>query len=299
MSETETQPNQREIIRTQFEELLDLPDDQFDEAAQAFIDSRLQQLEATSDSTIEEINYHTGNYKGFISDGVQIRPNLRGRSFLLDDPEMYQKLPQLMKHYYQKFSEIIGDDPEKAYTNAAFYAVQKAQSMYFYAEGSNPYSAQGKNRRENLLSYSMDDEPEGTKLPSIADFKGVAQCSERATVANNMLHVLGVEPVLVAGALETGSENKEFHHYLIIQTSSGREAIFDPTNPIIRQDSYDALLSVEPALYPVEPTFLDQVESRVAVEYIIYIEDEDGSIQTDSSKYIYENSQKASDYHPT
>ena len=189
--------------------------DEFTEQSQIFLEQRLAQLEATP--TVPQIDASLGNFQGFIAPTTVVSPWALGKGYKLDDPSMYANLLPNMKSYYQAYAQVV-DDPAKAYRNAALATAQHTQQSYF----GNVHSGNGGGgARESLLDDYVDDESPAVR--SIAEFKGVAMCAERAAVANNALQVLGVSPVLEMGSWESETHTSpEQHAYLFFRDGKVR-----------------------------------------------------------------------------
>lgn len=246
MAEQLLQTDEYARVQAQLLPLLELEDDEaFQEASKEFLSQRLEELHTTAESRGELHALH-GNFSGFILPDTEILPLASGAGYHLDDKGIYaQALPHLRNFYSHM---MAGKDPshsDKAYAQAMLYATQYTQQSYFGNVHNGP-EAFGK--REDLLMPDLT--PEGGGVRSIAEFKGVAMCAERAAVANNILQLFGKKPVLEMGEAQMGNRPKLPHAYLFLRNSKGSEVVYDPTNPLLVFDESDALVRVDPAIYP-------------------------------------------------
>lgn len=246
MSETAVLP-EIDQVRAQFLPLLELGDAEYHQAGAAFVDGRRQALEATAQDGYA-LSYNAGNggnFQGYVGPNALLNAQGMGKDYKLDDPTVYDHVAPLMRSIYLDILPQVGGDEVKAYLNAAFRTAQHTQQQYFGSVFGDP------QRRHNLLGDILDDD--GPAIKSVADLKSVAICSERASVANNVLQILGVEPVMETGSVQfEGSDRPEPHVYLFVKTTAGKELLYDPTSPTLYFDEAGNLLQTEPALYPAE-----------------------------------------------
>lgn len=295
MSELETKGEEIRIIQSNFEEILELPEEEFEAAAQAFVEARLQELSYDS-SPETQISALNGNHKGFIGTNTEVKPFATGTGFKIDDRAVYENLPGWVRKFSLQLHDKLGEEPNRLYMNAVLFAVQYAQQEYF---GGKFASGDGQDRRESLVMRGAFIDDDHQEAASIQEFKGIAKCAERAAVANNMFRIFGIEPVLVLGKLKIGDEPDELHAYLVIKSHKGDEMIFDPTNPGKIFDEQGVLIATNPAFYPVESGFLDETDSSASVEHKTVSKLEGGQLDTKSQTYIFKNNPLESDYHPT
>lgn len=261
-------PSELHRIQSELIPLLDLNKDgeAFQHKSQAFLDKRLAELHDTTvrppDGTIDASK---GNFRGFIMPDTEIFPFAIGKGYRLDDDKIYA---EVLPHLHRFYHHIVGSgepdlDLEVAYFQAALYAAQYTQQSYFGSVHNKPGAFD--KRDFLLLDLPEDEENQARASRSISEFKGVAMCTERAAVANNVLRVLGMKPVLELGELKIEEGPSEPHSYLLVRDPKGRELIFDPTNPILVFDENGALTQTTPALYSAE----DSLKERVSKTSIV------------------------------
>ena len=222
---------------------MELDDEAFESASQEFLHNRLAEL--TTGEHQEAIRAdQNSSLQGFIQPDTQIFPEALGKGYRLDDLEIYSEALPYLRRFYTNILPQLGD-PEKAFRNAVLFAAQNTQQSYF---GSVHSGANALAAREMLTGDFMDDDAPDVR--SIAKFKGVAMCAERAAVANNVLQVFGMQPVLELGKLQIDDKHPELHAYLFIRDGKGEERVFDPTNPTLTFGTDGSLLQVNPAFYP-------------------------------------------------
>jgi len=137
-----------------------------------------------------------------------------GKDYKLDDPTIYDHIAPLLYTTYHKIFEKVGGDPVRAYLNAAIRTAQYTQQVYFGSVAGNV------KKRWQLLGDILDDD---TEVKSITDLKSVAVCSERAAVANNVLQILGFNPVLETGQLDAeGTPQPEAHVFCLFRAATAK-----------------------------------------------------------------------------
>jgi len=213
-----------------------------------------------------------------------------GKDYKLDDPTIYDHIAPLLYTTYHKIFEKVGGDPVRAYLNAAIRTAQYTQQVYFGSVAGNV------KKRWQLLGDILDDD---TEVKSITDLKSVAVCSERAAVANNVLQILGFNPVLETGQLDAeGTPQPEAHVFLFIQGSNGEEHLYDPTNPQPYYDSEGNLLETAPALYPAGNA-LSMRSEPVTGQHKTYRIQQDGSVEvTEIRNMKFTLSPNGTELHP-
>jgi hypothetical protein len=244
---TTTPETEFDRIRTEVTPLLELGDDSFTAAGEVFIAGRLAEL--TAGSSAEKIDANGGNMKGFIHPESEIFPAAGGTGYRLDDRTIYDAVMPYMRSAHAYVSAHV-QDPQKAYLNAALITAQNVQQGYFGTVYNGPGTLA---QHAELVGGDFmldDDEDPGPDYRSIAEFKGVAMCTERTAIANNVLQILGVQPVLEMGKLQIDDRVEELHTYLFVKSPSGQEQVLDPMNPTLTYDAAGSLLMTSPAFYP-------------------------------------------------
>lgn len=245
MTEQLLQSDEYARIQAQVLPLLELEGEAFHEESQRFLSQRLVELHAATGPQ-EQIHAAQGNFQGFVSPATVVMPLGRGEGYRLDDEEIYaQALPHLRTFYTHLMAGKGPDYSEQAYARAVLYAAQYAQQSYFGNVHNGPEASA---EREALLEPDLT--ATGSGVRSIAEFKDKAMCAERAAVANNILQLFGKKPILEMGEAQMGNRPKLPHAYLFLRNSKGSEVVYDPTNPLLVFDESDALVRVDPAIYP-------------------------------------------------
>lgn len=127
-------------------------------------------------------------------------------------------------------------------------------------------------QRQELVKEAnyVGDEEDTLKEPhDLAEFKGIAQCAERAAVANNLLEFAGMETTYITGKIHSEDKSPELHAYLILTGNSGKKYIYDPTNPFMIFSAEDhRLVQTQPAIHPgAEPVLEGGSMESTLLEY--------------------------------
>ena len=293
-----SKPKSYEEIKNSLIPLLDLPEGEYLTSIGGFVQKRLTELES-SPRTVQMLDGLHGNYQGFLHSDVEVNPAVFGAGFKIDDPAIYRDLFTRLRYFQDVFkATAVGDD--KDYEKAVFHAIQYALQDYF---GNVVPSDAGMKRREQMVwrgaVHAVGEEDQAYEPASIAEFKDIALCAERAAVANNMLQLLGFEPVMVSGKLEREDDTEpELHSFLVIRNCEGREMIYDPSNPIIVLNQEDKAAQMGPALYGTED-FLSSKGASISVSKLRYKLDELGKpVLVRQKPYTYMNSVFGNELHP-
>lgn len=225
-------------IQERISDLVNVPEVDFhSDRLDGFISSRLDELrDGTQGHRPPFLNVYSDPFDCFISSTTEVRPVASLRGIAIDDDEIYQHFLTSFK-LFSKGVDLA--DPE-AYFEAAIYAAEYGQGYYFDVPGE-PMPDDSLDRRNALLSEGGFTR--SYTLP-LFRFKGVAQCTERAAVAHNLLHFAGIKSTFLTGITMRNSVEQELHAFLLVEPSLEDELlIFDPTNPMI----YRANLGGPPA----------------------------------------------------
>jgi hypothetical protein len=253
-----------------------------------FLQARLRELSETSSQ--RSINGLVGTHVGFVGPDSEIYPQALGIGYRLDDTEPYRIGLDEMRTYYAPYRKKM--TPEKAVLNASLMAAQQAEVKYF---GNVASDAKGAAEREDLLADVIDEDTPPYR--SIAEFKGRAMCAERAFVCNNILQVLGVQPVVELGSLKTDDTHEELHAYLLVEASDGSIRIFDPQNPTLSTDKDGNLTHISFTTYLADSLVGrtgEQVKELKVMRKAIQT-DQQGQKVTTEKPYIYKLGIRARD----
>lgn len=205
--------------------LLALPDHLFDQLAPQYLEQRLRELR----SPLEQVVDSAGGTNDFILETTVISPTNEGGQYRIDDESIYEHALPTMRRLYRQFVEGGGIEPERAFFSAAVHTAQIEQTRYF---NGLPTKDRAKARSRILARATGEFGP-----LSIADLKDAPMCSERAAVAHNVLHLIGVPATFHAGvigrATGNGSElvDKSAHAFLTVVNAQGEKRLFDLANP--------------------------------------------------------------------
>jgi len=219
--------------------------------ASAYIDRRVQELAQTDNG--KPVGFAHGGTETFIGpQTAMIGAALMDKPYYLDDPKAYEAAVPTIKAGYDYYQDKL--TPEKAYINAVIAGANYGQAVYFE-------SYVGDLARRGAVSGDFIDE-DAKEANSIADYKRVAVCQERAGVAHDTLLIFGVTSRLEGGYLEStdkdGSKQSEAHAFLVVTTHEGEQFIFDPTNPIVHKDKDGAIKNISPAIYSLNDPNADR-----------------------------------------
>jgi hypothetical protein len=188
------------------------------------------------------------------------------RPHRLDDPQAYLASVPRIAEQFRQLQQRHPDMPrEKAYLNAVLRGVNRGQIDYFESIWGN---ARG---QKALMRDFFDADGELAPPASIAEFKRVARCQERAEVVHNTLLLFGIPSKLEIGTLRirdaAGQRSEERHAFVITQDSSGNELLFDPTNPKLTKNEAGDIIEAEPSIQKLQ---LDENNQQTVVlpEYV-------------------------------
>jgi len=213
-----------------------------------FVDLRIGELSPDKQRAVGLINQ--GGTDEFIAPYTDmVLMALTSLPYHMDDPEAYTTA---FPHVRNLYNQLLGDGfaPERAYVNAAVYGTNYGQAKYFESVSGSP------QKRLDIADEIISDDEAPEDL-SIADFKSVAMCQERAAVVHNTLQILGVESRFATGVLERELEDgaiaSEPHAFILVSGTNGKQYILDPTNPTLVWESEGQLSGIRPAFYEYQP----------------------------------------------
>ncbi len=149
----------------------------------------------------------------FISDTVEIKPNILYPGFHLDDISLYKESIKSIE---------MEENTLKVIRTIVYYIAD-----IFGIEGN-------RKKRMQILCSGDKDEFGFSKSVSITKFigKNAAMCLERAAFFHNTLKILGFDDILKIGSMKY-NDVEGIHAYNLLITKKGNYALVDPTNFVI------------------------------------------------------------------
>lgn len=253
---------QRRTIMERVLPILELEGEEFDNAVTAFVTARIDELpKHSSTPSISMVHGGTSEFIGpetaMVASGIMTRP------YYLDDPKAYEASFSYVKKYYEQFKSKLPAD--RAYLNAVIAGTNYGQAQYFETYAGDPAA-----RLRAMADIIDDDVPESS---SIADFKKIAVCQERAGVVHNTLLILGIDSKFETGYMsvenEDGTVDREAHAFLTATNSAGERVLFDPTNPILIKDESGNVVSIAPTHFKMNDTTGMEVDGDIKERTIV------------------------------
>lgn len=245
-----------------------------------YVEKRLANLSETAKSG-EMSHIGRGIHRGFLGPKMEIRRNMLVDPFIVDDPDLYMNLFEVIRTFKE-----VKSWKEKSLREIMPNAIQWTLSKYFGNIAAGPNT--DLQNREFYIDHTSSD-----SLPiSIKELKGkgFAVCAEKSAAAQNLLTFVGMESELIAsGGCRIPEESEEgVHSYLLVHGPKG-EMIYDPTNPRLVTDKDGQLTSYSPALYPISEEQSKHLISGklITVEHVDNKIDENNQIIPDKSNRIY------------
>jgi hypothetical protein len=227
--------------------MFELDDVTFNQVVSDFVEKRVADL--STDAETNYVGFSGGGTSKFIGpDTPMLLSNLMSRDYFLDDNAAYTASFGYIRSYYKKLLAKHPDNPDKAYINAVLQGANMGQASYF----ETWYGVDANAR----LDLAADIVSEDVDRASIADFKRVAMCQERAGVAHDTLQILGLQSRFEAGTIEVknedGSTKSEEHAFVSVRNIDGTKVIFDPTNPKVIKNEDGLIVNATAAIYKME-----------------------------------------------
>jgi len=278
---------QRSELETAMEQvlpMLELGPEDMGPAVSSYVELRMAELSLETDQRGLGQGGHT---EKFISPDVVMVPSAIERSFLLDDPAAYEAAFPYIASTYNELSQNMPAD--RAYVNAALSATNYGSAVYFES-----YAGDLSARRAVTGDTIDDDSP---YYNSIADYKRVAFCVERASVSHNTLLILGVSSEYMNGALGVQAEGGEFeteqHAFIVFPSPSGQKFIYDPTNPRVYRDETGQITGIQPAFYRLDLN--EQGQQQVTLKEYTIVDGEPQESKATELIYTVPNGSSARD----
>lgn len=254
-----------------------LPEEVAAEAFAAYVDARASELakddmgESVGNAARTEVDTFIG------PNTMMLNSAWLDKAYHLDDNAAYAEAYPTFRTAYKNLLDRLG--PEKGYINAAVAGVNTGQAVYFQSYRGDMA------KRVYAVGDFVDDS--ATDVLSIARYKGVAICQERAAVAHNTLRIFGIDSKFESGYIrqthEDGSFDQEKHAYVVVTNSENEKFLFDPTNPIVHRDSDGAIKGIQPAVYKIN----DPEADHQVVQLKEYVAAEDGSSTMRTQELTY------------
>lgn len=238
--------NQHEVMAKVLP-MFELGDEAFKLAVSEFVNKRVNELSV--DAETKYVGYTGGGTEKFIGPHTPMMLSpLLTREYYLDDNAAYVASFEYVRQTYRKFLARHPENPDKAYINAVLQGANLGQATYFESWYSTNLGAR--------LDVSADIVSEEVPEVSVADFKRIAACQERAGVAHNTLKIFGLSSRFEAGSVsvqnEEGGVYSEEHAFVSVKNIDGSKVIFDPTNPKYIKNKEGDIVNATASLYKME-----------------------------------------------
>ncbi len=241
------------------------------QTTRVFIEKRLEELKKEIPEKQSTLSLIGNKAEGqFIHPETEIKRNWMVDGFNVNDPEIYTVLLESFGKFYKYWNK---PNPRSIIGHSIIYAL----SEYF----GNHFSVKNTNARN--CEFYKDHTTSDSKTIDLSELKekNLAVCAEKAAVAHNYLKFLGMDSYIIFSDNCKLGDSNDGHAYIIFSTKNGK-FIFDPTNPILIEDSEGKINSVNPALYKIsEEDFnhlLNRDNNQITVQHI--------DQKLDNGKYI-------------
>lgn len=271
-----------EIILARLRIIMDIEDpEEQEKEMRKFIKERLKELEREIPQEQDTLSLLINRAEGqFIHPETEIKRSWMVDGFKVNDPEIYITLLHNCRRFYNLWNKpnlrtVIG------------HSIIHALGEYF-----GNYIGTQTTESRNVKFYqdhtTLDSEP-----VNLSELKGkeIAVCAEKAAVAHNYLKFLGMNSHIIFSSkciLEGSTESA--HAYIILATENGH-FIFDPTNPILVEDSKGKINSISPAFYKISKGdynhLLKRDDHKIRVNHINLIKDNSEYVPKDPQTRIY------------
>ena len=209
-----------------------------DQHIKTFIEQRLGELR--KDASVETLSALSPPHRGFIHPESRVKALFVSPVGLkINDGDIYYSLFRQFDRYgnnpsWKKMTEL----------RKAQYLIQYAIDGYF---GGADVEERNRFYDDRTPDWGSDVQPKDIDLSEMKG-GGIAVCTERAGVAQNLLAFLGYDSTFIAGDC-TIEEKAGGHAFNVIKTKEGW-VIYDPTNPV-EVDRGDGSKFFTPASYPI------------------------------------------------
>lgn len=243
------EPDSLELLHAQMAEaipMFEAEDEIFNEWVSEYVSKRSTELSKAS--KVGAVDIASGGTNDFIGPETPMRAGLLlgGRPYYLNDTKAYEASFATVRNWYNGLKSKL--PPEQAYLNAVVRGANVGQALYFES-----IFGDAQKRMLALGDIINDDEPESL---SISDYKGAAQCLERAGITHNTLKIFGIDSTLEVGKIEKtdepGTTLAESHAFLTVVSPTGNKYIFDPTNPVVTWSPDHKKAELKPAMYKLD-----------------------------------------------
>ena len=231
------------------------------EIIQKFIEKRLQQLQKECPEKQKTLSLTGSKAEGqFILPDTEIKRSWIVDGFKINDPEIYNVLLQTFGKFY------------KHWNNPNLRSITGHAITYSLIDYFGNYISTQNTEAKNREFYS-DHTTSDSQTINLKELKGknLAVCAEKASVAHNYLKFLGVDSHIIFSDNCKLGEAEEGHAYIIFSTKNGN-FIFDPTNPILVEQSDGKINAINPAIYKISEEdynhLLNRDNYQVTVQHI-------------------------------
>ncbi|MBI2599962.1 hypothetical protein HYW43_03515 [Candidatus Daviesbacteria bacterium] len=269
----EYRPTDIDRVAAEMEKLLAI-EDASEQLAQTgfFIDQRTRQL--SEQAVAVDIQVITGAERGFIHPASWIYTSPLYPAFTVDDPEVYRTL-------FREFAEFSAVPELRWHTidELAKFAILRTLQSYF---GNGCTTQETENKRD--FYYMLHTRTAGNQF-SIRNFKGagIAACSEKAAVSQNLLAFLGYDTYLIPSThCVFGVGSDPVSHLYNVFGDGFANFIFDPSNPGLVYNEQGKIIDFFPAIYPIS----DRQFYRLMIGAGVVVEHQDKVLRDDDRMEI-------------
>lgn len=194
----------------------------------SFIDSRLGELSPDAPTILSMTSQMKKTYAGFINPESEIKPTIIHKGIKINDNQIYASLLESFFCFKENPAWQNSDENER---KLALNAVQLAIDTYFGYETEDAFAKRSQFYSDHTPDWNSEAEQKSIDLIEMRG-KGIAQCLEKAAVAQNLLRFLGYDSEIILSQCSADGEEKTNHAYNVVKIKENRY-IYDPTNPVI------------------------------------------------------------------
>lgn len=231
----------RSDLMLQVMEIFRLSESEFDKAVESFIRERISLMCQSQKPQVIDTYDGQGVYSQFIHPESDVKVFFNHpRSLRIDDDAIYKV-----------FFGFLRRDPN------LFRAIQETLKCYFGDYIQDDEISQCRAR------YYRREGPD--LFVSVSALKGKAVCVEKAAVAHNILHFLGLESHFICSD-RCFLDNAEIMHAYLVIAYEGRLYIYDPTNPNEERTGVANLVIQSPFLHEINRSIFQNLLADGYVE---------------------------------
>ncbi|MGD8744353.1 MAG: hypothetical protein PVJ52_02060 [Candidatus Woesebacteria bacterium] len=232
----------KEVKKTlELDEIIEIVDDnKYQKERDQFIEQRLTELQGVVQP--KEFTLFSPPYRGFVHPDSVIKPAAFWDGFKVDDKSIYSDFVdniRTFKNHDQWKTKTISEIKP--------HAILKTIGEYF----GNYANYIGLEDRH--MEFYTDHTSGSSESVSLSEHKGrgVAMCTEKSAVAQNLISFLGDSSELcISKGCEINVGKEEKHVFNIISSENGY-FIFETSNPVYRKDEEDNIINYLPAIYKI------------------------------------------------